>query len=272
MFTLDDSEKWATTADVICLAELALRWPYQAILKITYELYFIDREILKLYERRDEALTADGQKFHLLREAQYSDDIGVLIQKIPQMLFLREAVEHVERERPEYKATKSLKDEDNSLCLATKDNLHKILPHILWVWHKNYSTNDDYRSILINIQKENSNTSISDLLKCPSELLEKMPEHLFPDFISDFNSRKSITLVDLAKEFLTLCNIKKDSDKLLALIEIDKRFPGLSNKEIGQIFPPPSGTEDPDSIEKSGYRLRSEAGKYKKIPFDKPVH
>lgn len=270
MLAVDVKEKWVATPDILCLAELALRWKYYAIFKILLRLNPIGYEPLALYEWKEEAIATNGHKFHRVKATHTSVHIEELIQKIPHLVVLRESVEAVERERPEYLAAKELPENENILFLADTENISTLMPHILYAWQK--ADKENVCSEILKIQRGDESSYIKDLLACPSDLLQLAPAAVIPDFRADFEKRKALTTVELAQKFFGLCSLKKSGDKHLALIEIEKRFPGLTNREIGQIFSTPSGTEEKDSLEKSGYRLRKEAHKYENIVFDFPVY
>ena len=272
MLTVDINEKWVATPDILCLAELALRWKYYAIFKILFKLNPIGNEPLALYEWQEEASTPGGRKFHRIKATHVSMDIEKLVEKIPHLVVLRESVEVIERENPEYLASKALPENENKLFFADTDNLPTLMPHILYAWQKGGKDKERLRREVFTIQRGSESSYINDLLTCPDTILQLAPEELIADFRVDLEKRRAVTTVELAQEFLKLCHIKKHEDKYLALIEIDKRLPGLANKEIGQIFSTPSGTEEKESIEKSGYRLRKEAHKYANIVFDFPVY
>lgn len=272
MLAADIYEKWVATSDVLSLAELALRWRYHAIFKIPYQLHPTGDSPFALYSWKSEASTAKGQKFHNIMPVYAQTKLEVLLQQIPSLLVLREDVENRERENPEYLASRPLMEREHPLLLAAQDNLHELLPCILLAWHKHAARKKEFLREIREFNQSGPSPFITNMLSCPEELLRMVPEQLFPNFRLDFEARTAFTTVELAQQFLKLCSIKKESDRLLALIEVDKRFPGLSGKEIAQLFPPPSGTQEAESLEKRAYRLRKEAYKYANIVFDAPVH
>lgn len=273
MLALRDYEKWVRPHDMICLADLALRWPYWAIFKILIhtghrELGYKHPQALRVFLWKDEAVDDKGQSFHLINKIGPWQSGKALINRIPSIFFLLEDIEIVENHHPEYRASKPLEKTENSLLLANEENLPQIVSCIITGWGN--KANEDYEGIMAELY------SMGNVNSWPVVLVDKIlaghdriepGKEIRPTFMKNFNQRKNLTTMELAKEFVLLCNPKNHHEECLVTIEIDKRFSGIPAKALAELFAE-QGDIAVESMEKRGKRLRDDAYKFKKKKFD----
>ena len=274
MFNADLNNRWITTSEVICLAELALRWPYHCIYKLVYELCPNGTGDLPLYQKVDEASTTKGTKFHLLRPVFTFIKLEVLIENIANLFVLVESVKNIEEKHPEYSATKPISSEEDTIEVATEKNIREILVHTLFALNSINWGRKEWKDKLYAISRGGQDDFISKAFACPQELINKAPQNIFPPFRLEFEEKRLLTTFEQAKAFLKLCSIseKSELDTILALIEVEKRFKGLTYKDLAELFPTKSKTVEESSREKHIYRLKTKAYKYANIVFESPVH
>jgi len=267
MLAIHPNEKSVTTDDIICLSDLALRWSHSAIFKI---LLHLGTRRLPVYVWRNDATGPDGRKFHLIYETNRHSDFDWLIAKMPLIFFLCTDVEELEGKHPEYRTTSPLREDEKPLLLASTDNLSQLIPLILHAWGQVKGNSDKVINGLLNMRHDGSDPFIESILEGNGVTIES--DKIRPTFIQDFEKRRPFTKFELAQEFVKLCKIsnKKKHDRYLAILEVDKRFPGLTPEDIATLFPGQEKIEQ-ESRDKRGKRLRKEAYKFEKLSFDYPV-
>ena len=275
MLKIHSQEEWVRTGDIISLADLALRWPYYAIFYIPHMICSILP--LQMYIWKEEAVTPEGDKFHRLMPIDRRVNYIELFNMMPFIVFLREQIEKNESMHGELQASTALKPGEPDILLTTSENLALVLTRIIFAISYTHNNNDaDIRQALLNkinnkIDPENNVlTKIIEGDQFYKSILP--PEKIRPTFVTEFKGRRFFTTFELAEEFVKICRSMHGEDTILLAVEVDRRFPGLSNKEFGLLFPATGDPIHDDSVEKQGYRLKRRINKYKKIPFDSPVH
>ena len=260
MISLARGERYEYAQNLICISQLALRWPYFSVLKIPYQ---VCKGKLPIYAWHEELCMRDTDNVHHICQIDIKDNSIDLVQYMPNIVFLIQDVENIEKENPHYRAMKYSDEDITNITFTTENNISTIIPIIIRM--KGYmfclplgenerSLDDDMKRLLdIMLQKNNIENLDSD--------------KIYPFFIKKHENHKPLTTLELAQEFLKRLPPKTRCDQLLALLEIDKRFPGLSQDQIAILFPPPKGAEQAESFTKHGYRMRKEAQKYQKVLF-----
>lgn len=274
MLKIHSQEEWVRTGDIISLADLTLRWPYYAIFYIPHMI--CSMLPLQMYIWKEEAVTPAGDKFHRLMPIDRRINYIELFNMMPFVFFLREQIEKNESMHGELQASTDLKPGEPDILLATSENLALVLTRIIFAvsYIHNNKGADIHRALLnkINNKVDPENDILTKIIEGDQFYTSILPsEKIRPTFITDFKSRQFFTTYELAKEFVKICHPTKEEEILLA-IEVERRFPGLSNKEFGLLFPATGDPINDDSVEKHGYRLKRKIYKYKKVPFDYPVH
>lgn len=259
------NEKYVATSDIIGIASLALRWPYRAVHKIPLQIF---TGYLNIYKWHEELQLPDGRKIHRISLVNANKSTHNLASMMPNLVFCLQEIETIENNHSHYTATRPPKEHENKLLIATNDNIHDAVNTILNLceYIAKFESTHDHGTV--------ENLILNGLHKIITHGVAHYIDtnNIFPVFSKSYEQNKTLTTFDLAKEFVKRCAPQTRGDELLALLEVDRRFPGLTQDQIASLFPPPSRTENSESLVKHVYRLRSAAYKYQKITFDLPVH
>nr|WP_296984629.1 hypothetical protein [uncultured Desulfovibrio sp.] len=137
-------ERWERTDNVISFTDLILRWPYRAIINIAYELHWhiydgkIDEDSppLALYLCDDVVTGQDGGNVFHLCPVHITTPFEPFLPNLFNLFVLRHVVERLEKEHLNYTGKRPLQDKEDSLLLATPDNLNEVALSILWAWRR----------------------------------------------------------------------------------------------------------------------------------------
>ena len=264
MISLTTLEKYVRAEDLICFADLILRWPCQAVIKIPYHITVGNTfESLTPYKLLEKSYTPEHVAFFHIEELNI-DHSDAIIAMASSIVFLLSDVEKIESKNQEYRASRELLEKEPPCYLATHENIVEIMERILHILR----IRDKSKSIISEMHKNNrlySNvahylyTLFSDSHISP--ILETRPTDL--DF---YMSTQNLTTKDRASIFVKKCNPQDDVEKVLTFIEVEKRFPSLRREEIGELIPARSGTKiEKESRERRYSRLKQDAYQYCKI-------
>lgn len=259
------NEKYVATSDIIGIASLALRWPYRAVHKIPLQIF---TGYLNIYKWHEELQLPDGRKTHRISLVNVNNSAHNLASMMPNIVFFLHEIEAIENIHHHYTATRPKKEHENEILISTNDNIHDSVNAILNLCEYIAKSEPRYNHRIVEI------LILDGLHKIITQGVAHSIDinNIFPVFSKNYEQNKTLTTFDLAREFVKLCAPQIRSDELLALLEVDRRFPGLTHEQIATLFPPPSRTDVPESLAKHGYRLRATAYKYQKITFDLSVH
>lgn len=275
MLKIHSQEEWVRTGDIISLADLTLRWPYYAIFYIPHMICSVLP--LQMYIWKEEAVTPAGDKFHRLMPIDRRINYIELFNMMPFVVFLREQIEKNESMHGELQASTDLKPGEPDILLATSENLALVLSRIIFAvsYIHNNKDADIHRALLnkMNNKIDPENDLLTKIIDGDQFYKSILPsEKIRPTFVTEFKTRRFFTTYELAKEFVRICHPNNDEEIIIVAIEVDRRFPGLNNMEFGLLFSASGDSIQEDSVGKNGYRLRKKIYKYKKVPFDHPVH
>lgn len=253
--------KWEKSESLISLPDLALRWSLDAPLKIAISIH---NDGLKLYEWKEGSKDIHGEVINKILLLEKTKQYGELVQLMPHIVFRMEEVGAIEKERPEYTITSTDKGNNVSLRNATAKNLPLVVPNTLFAI-TNYK---EYQSKFFDeIFCADVGVELCVVDKIFEEAnLEPLAENFLCSPIGVPQKKTPLTTFELAQQFIAKCQVKSQADRYLAVIELDKRFPALTRREIGELLPAnPGAAIEPESAEKQCDRLRSATYKYRDL-------
>lgn len=216
-----------------------------------------------MYLWHEELYMQDGDNVHHIRQIDVRELHIDLVGLMPNIVFRFKDVELIEKDHPHYRAVRFDSNDIEDITFTTDNNISTVIPVMLYIKNSMFGLplGDKTRNL------DNEMMGILDETLRRNNIKKLNIDRIYPQFIRKHEDHKPLTTLELAQEFLKMLPPKSRCDKFLALLEIDKRFPGLSHDQIAILFPPPREPSDAESFTKHAYRMRKEARKYQKIIF-----
>lgn len=261
--SIGDNIKWEKSENVIPLYKLALRWPHDFPAVICFHIHEKD---ISLYECIKYSQDVENRTLCKLFRITENHSYEKLLAKMPNLFFRWQEVDAVEGNHPEYRRVREeLSKNKTDIQFATSDNISAVVAGLLFFLSK---FEKFISPILFDYvaQEHGRRAVLTDKLYKEIDVTPLEKKQLYPDIQFEFNEEQPLTVFEKAKLFISKCAIKNKCDKLLALIELDRRFPELTSAEVGSLLP---ANKDAvileESMEKHCLRLRKEAYKYSNI-------
>ncbi|TVM30533.1 hypothetical protein [Oceanidesulfovibrio marinus] len=260
MFLKSTDHKKYYDKDLVYLAELMLRWPFECYLKICHELF---SKSLKIFVVTETYTSPNGEQINIIIEYNPSYITFDYIMKYFNIIaFKKKNVVSIERKREEYTYLPSSDLVRTPFQLCTMENINKLAAQLSYAIcltaHDRYYSDFNPVNVSSAIHEKEPNKKIYSGSKNKADW--EIPSNILWSNNRSIPQRLSRQAKDLTqvKEFITKKREQGITEaKQLARL-IDSFFPGLlTDQELGELLPArPQRNIKYESQRKRGQRLR----------------
>jgi hypothetical protein len=230
--------------DVIHLAELALRWPFQPHLKICKEIF---KNKLHTYIATREFINVDnGVQYEISKFNTKQMTHKFLCNYFSSIIFMKKQVDLIESKKSYY-TSRSTNKKTNEFESCSRENVNRYAPQLAYTICKHSNNTHIQKFIEIDVINEINSTDIS-LYDCLNEDRKSwiLPNSAIWPTTSPHHCRKTRRKTKDLSMVVKFCEQQKRNgitDKKTLARLVDDFFPGLlTNGEMGDLLPAREGT------------------------------
>lgn len=231
MIAKSEDAKFVRSNELIPMYNLILRWPFQSIFKIPIHMSHSSGNNLRAYELLEKSYTVEKEIFYHIKEIKKSDFHSFYL-KLDKIVFLLGDIESIEKDYPEYKAFRDPVEGEYDFYLSTPENMGIVIPLIFYI--SNHGGLKHLNSMLCRslVTMAVKNGQIDDIVN-EYNINESS---LYPPQLECFATVKPLTLLEKAQTFVAQRPAMKKNERLLLLLELERRFPELRREDVGRLL------------------------------------
>lgn len=231
MIAKSEDAKFVRSNELIPMYNLILRWPFQSIFKIPIHMSRSSDSKLRAYELLDKSCTVEKEIFYHIKEIRKSDFHSFYL-KLDKIVFLLGEVESIEENYPEYKAFRDPVEGEYDFYLSTPENMNIVIPLIFYISRHDRPEYMNFmlcRALLMMAVKDGQIDDIINEYKIDES-------RVYPPQLEYFATVKPLTLLEKAQKFVAQRPANKKNERLLLLLELERRFPELRREDVGRLL------------------------------------
>ena len=232
MIAIHEGAKFIRANELIPMYNLILRWPFQSIFKLPVHMRHSQiNKRLRAYELLEKSWTVEKKTFYHIKEIGWPD-FNTYYSKLEKIVFLLSEVESIEEASPEYRAYRDLVEGEYDFYLSNPENMNVVISLIFYVCNHNGLDSMNLmrcRNLVVMAVRDGKLDGIVNEY-CTDE------GSFYPPQLECFATVKPLTLLEKAQNFVAQRPPKKKNERLLLLLELERRFPELRREDVGRLL------------------------------------
>lgn len=246
-------------SELICIADLMLRWPHDTAVKICHEM---SRNKISLYIISDIATRTGSSKLIIVKSVFEHLNHKYLCDNISRLVFLRKDIERSEAKNELYRMDIQSLTNTTDSYECTLETISRLAPQILYAIYR-HSTRDMisgryYPDNVVAFSFRAEKIISPDMcLDGPRDKWRINSDKLRPNLFIATKRSNDIYKNDSMIGFIQKNRLLGVKDLPLLAKLVDQEYPGLTDKQLGILLPAKEGeTPKYHAARKQGQRLR----------------